>query len=93
MTIDAIVGGALMNKPYPEACTLIEDMAQSHYRSGTERTSVEKKETKGGMHEVSCLDHMKAQMNVLAQKVESLTINPTVAIDAVQPGCEICGTR
>lgn len=32
MTIDADVDGALMNKPYPEACTLIEDMAQNHYQ-------------------------------------------------------------
>jgi hypothetical protein len=30
MTIDAAAGGALMNKPYPEASALIEDMAQNH---------------------------------------------------------------
>ena len=36
MTIDAFTGGALMNKPYPEACALIEDMAQNHYQWGTE---------------------------------------------------------
>lgn len=45
------------------------------------------------MHEVSCLDHMKAQMNALAQKVESLTINPTTTIIGVQPKCEICRTQ
>ena len=39
MTIDAAAGGALMNKPYPEACDLIEDMAQNHYQWGTERAS------------------------------------------------------
>lgn len=46
MTIDDAVGGALMNKPYPEACALIKDMAQNHYQWGTERASVERKETK-----------------------------------------------
>jgi hypothetical protein len=30
MTIDAAAGGALMNKPYPKASALIEDMAQNH---------------------------------------------------------------
>jgi hypothetical protein len=30
MSIDAAAGGALMNKPYPEACDLIEDMTQNH---------------------------------------------------------------
>ncbi|XP_050914870.1 uncharacterized protein LOC127129789 [Lathyrus oleraceus] len=39
MTIDAAAGGAFMNKPYLEACALIEDMAQNHYRWGTERAS------------------------------------------------------
>lgn len=60
MTIDDAAGGTLMNKPYPKACALIGDMAQNHYKWGTERRLVEKKETKGGMHEVSCLDHIKA---------------------------------
>ncbi|XP_050884395.1 uncharacterized protein LOC127087542 [Lathyrus oleraceus] len=40
MTIDAAASGALMNKPYPEACALIEDMAQNHYQWGTEQASV-----------------------------------------------------
>lgn len=66
MTIEAAIGGALMNKPYPKAYALIEDMVQNHYQWGTKQTSVEKKETMGGMHEFSCLYHMKAQMNSLA---------------------------
>lgn len=46
MSIDAVVDDALMNKPYPEACALIEDMTQNHYQLGTKRASVEKKKTK-----------------------------------------------
>lgn len=92
MTIDATAGGALMNKPYPKACALIKDMPQNHYQWGTESTHVEKKETKGGIYEVSSLDYMNAKVDVLAQKVESLVINPTAIIVAVQPECKICGT-
>lgn len=32
VSIDAAVGGALMNKAYLDACALIEDMAQNHYQ-------------------------------------------------------------
>lgn len=92
MTIDAAAGGALMNKPYPKACALIEDMAQNYYQWGTEHTQVKKKETKRGIYEVSNLDHVDAKMDALTQKVESLVINPTTTVVAVQPECEICGT-
>ena len=37
MSIDAAAGGVLMNKPYPDACALIEDMAQNHAQGGLER--------------------------------------------------------
>ena len=60
MTIDVVADSALKNKPYPDACGLIEDMAQNHYQWGMEYASVEKKETKWGMYEVSSLDHMNA---------------------------------
>lgn len=66
MTIDASAGGALMNQPYPEACTLIKDMAQNHYQWGTKQASVEMRETKGGIYEVSCLDHMNSKMDAIA---------------------------
>lgn len=92
MTTDAAVGGALMNKPYPEACALIEDMTQNHYQWGTERFEVKKEETKGGIYEVKSLNHMNAKMDALAQKVESLVINPIATITAIKPECKICGT-
>ena len=40
LTIDAAVGGALMDKPYNKAYQLIESMTQNHYQWGSERTSV-----------------------------------------------------
>lgn len=90
MSIDVAAGGALMNKPYPDACALIEDMAQNHYKWESERASVEKRETKRGIHEVNCMDMMKAKMDALALKVEHMSANPTavVAVD-----CEIYGTK
>lgn len=36
MTIDASVGGALINKPFDEAYQLIKDMAHNYYQWGTE---------------------------------------------------------
>ncbi|XP_050909196.1 uncharacterized protein LOC127122967 [Lathyrus oleraceus] len=92
MTIDAAASGALIIKPYPKACTLFEDVAQNHYQWGTKNAQVEKKETEGGIYEVSSLDHMNAKMDALTQKVESLVINPTTIVASVQPGCKIYGT-
>ena len=37
MTLDAVAGGALMNKPFNDAYALIEDMTQNHYQWGSER--------------------------------------------------------
>ena len=91
MTIDAAAGGALMNKPYPEACALIEDMAQNHYQWGAKRAPVEKKEAQGGIHEISSIDMMQAKMDALALKVEHMSNPATVA--AVHPECEIYGTQ
>ena len=83
MTINVVVGGALMNKSYPKACALIEDMAQNHYQWGTEHAQVDKKEAKWGIYEVSSLDHMNAKMDALAEKVKSLVIKPTATVAAI----------
>jgi hypothetical protein len=92
MTINAAAGGALMNKPYPEASALIEDMAQNHQSWGVERATVEKKEAQGGVHELSSIDMMQAKMDALALKVEHMCINSNTAA-AVSSDCEICGTK
>ncbi|KAK2457130.1 hypothetical protein QL285_004433 [Trifolium repens] len=91
LTVDAAAGGALMDKPYQEAYQLIENMAQNHYQWGSERAAIEKSNTKGGMYEVSGIDHVNAKVDALTQKIESLTLAPTAAVAAVQPNCELCG--
>ncbi|XP_039687866.1 uncharacterized protein [Medicago truncatula] len=92
MTIDAAAGGALMDKPFKEAYELIQNMAQNHYQSGSERTPVEKSQSKGGMHEVSNLDHMNAKVDALFHKLDNLKIAPPATVAAVTPNCEIWGT-
>ncbi|XP_058766949.1 uncharacterized protein LOC131640578 [Vicia villosa] len=92
MSIDAAAGGALMNKPYPDACALIEDMAQNHAQWGIERATVEKKESHGGKHEISCMDMMNAKMDALALKVENMSQNPTI-VAVIQSECELCGPK
>ncbi|MCH97087.1 hypothetical protein A2U01_0018080, partial [Trifolium medium] len=92
MTIDAAAGGTLMNNPFNDAYGLIEDMAQNHYQWGSERAPVEKSQPRGGMYEVSSLDHLNAKFDAFTQKIDSLSINPAATVAAVTPGCELCGT-
>ncbi|CAJ2644607.1 uncharacterized protein LOC123896171 [Trifolium pratense] len=93
MTIDAAAGGALMDKPYNQAYQLIESMAQNHYQWGNERTTVEKSQTKGGMYEVSELDLVKAKLEALTQKMESMTTTPVATVAATISNCELCGIQ
>ncbi|CAJ2641624.1 unnamed protein product [Trifolium pratense] len=93
MTIDAAAGGALMDKPYNQAYQLIESMAQNHYQWGNERTSVEKPQTKGGMYEVKELDLVKAKLEALTQKMESMTTTPAATMAATISNCELCGIQ
>ncbi len=91
LTIDAAAGGALMDKPYQEATQLIENMAQNHYQWGSERAAIEKSQQKGGMYEVSGIDHVSAKVDALSQKLDSLTLPPAATVAAIQPNCELCG--
>ncbi|CAJ2633013.1 unnamed protein product [Trifolium pratense] len=93
MTIDAAAGGALMDKPYNQAYQLIESMAQNHYQWGNERTTVEKPQTKGGMYEISNMDHINAKLDALTQKIESLTNEPKAIVAATIQNCELCGAQ
>ena len=92
MIVDAVAGGALMNKNYTAAYALIEDMAQNHYQWTNERaiiaSSPSKKEV--GMYEISSLDHLAAKVNALTQKFEKM--NTSVVTPApILPPCEVCG--
>lgn len=62
LIIDVVMGGALMEKPYADAYALIKSMAQNHYQWGSERTVVKKPPMKGGMYEISSLDHVNAKV-------------------------------
>jgi len=92
MTVDAAAGGALMNKSYTEAYTLIENMAHNHYQWTNERaitaSSPSKKEA--GIYEVSTLDHLAAKDDALTQKFEKMNVS-VVTPTPVSPPCEICG--
>jgi len=92
MIVDAAASGALTNKNYTEAYTLIEDMAQNHYQWTNERavttSSPSKKEA--GMYEVSTLDHLAAKVDALTQKFEKMNVS-VVTPTPVSPYCEICG--
>jgi hypothetical protein len=82
-----------MDKPYNEAYQLIESMAHNHYQWGSKRTSIEKPPTKGGMYELSSLDHVNAKVDALTQKIDNLTITPATTVAAVAPNYEICGVQ
>ncbi|WJX45921.1 hypothetical protein P8452_32768 [Trifolium repens] len=93
MTVDAAAGGALMDKAYSEAYQLIESMAQNHYQWGSERTTMEKPQTKGGMYEISGIDHVNAKLDALTKKLESLTTTPAATVAATTQNCEVCGVQ
>lgn len=62
------------------------------HKNITNRELIEKKETKGSIYEVNGLYHINAKMDALAQKVESLVINPTANIASIRLRCKIYGT-
>jgi len=72
MTINVVAEGALMYNPLNDVYALIEDMAQNHYRWGSERTPIEKTKPNGGMYEVIDFDHMNAQVDALYQRLDNL---------------------
>jgi len=90
--VDATAGGALMNKNYTKAYTLIEDMAQNHYQWTNERaitaSSPSKKEA--GMYEISTIDHLAAKVDALAKKLEKINVSAVTPTNA-SPPWEICG--
>lgn len=91
LNLEAAVGGTIMDKPFEEAYKLIKNMAQNHYQWGGECISVEKSQPKGGMYEVSGIDHVNAKVDALTQKIESLTITPAATMAAVALCCDLCG--
>jgi hypothetical protein len=68
-------------------------MAQNHYQWGSERTTVEKSQTKGGMYEISSIDLINAKLDALTKKLESLTTAPAATAAATTQNCEVCGVQ
>lgn len=44
---------------------------------------------KGGMYELSGLDHMSAKVDALTQKIDNLTITHVATVTVVTPNCVI----
>jgi len=90
--VDAVAGGALMNKAYTSAYALIEGMTQNHYQWTSERditaSSPSKKEA--DMYEISSLDHLAAKVDTLTQNFDIMNIS-VVTPAPVSPPCEVCG--
>ena len=82
-----------MDKPYHDAYQLIQIMTQNHYQWGSDRTIMEKSQTKGGVYEVSSLDQINAKVEALTKKIENLTTTPAATVAAVAPTCDLCGVH
>ncbi|MCI67675.1 retrotransposon gag protein, partial [Trifolium medium] len=48
---------------------------------------------KGGMYEISSIDHINAKLDALTQKIEGLTTAPTATVAATTQNCELCGVQ
>jgi len=70
ITVDAAVGGALMNKDFTTAYALIKDMALNHYQWTDERalTISSPFEKEASMNEISSFDHLSDKVDSLSQK-------------------------
>ena len=69
MTVDAVVGGALMRKDRGEAYELLEEMASNDYQWQTERATPEKV---AGMHGSNDITTIHVQISSLGKQVGAL---------------------
>jgi len=89
--VDTVAGGALMNKTYTSAYSLIEDMAQNQYQWTSEKdiTASSPSKQEAGMYEISSIDHLAAKVDALTQKIDKINTS-VVTPTPVSPHCEIC---
>jgi len=95
MNVDAVAGGALMNKTYIGAYALIEDMTQNYYQWTSERVVTvvappPSKKQDAGMSKVSTLDHLSTKVDTLFQKIDKLSVS-VVTPTPFSPPYEVCG--
>lgn len=77
--LDASSGGVLLSLSYNEVEALIEKMATNSYSLPTERASAQKK---GGIHEVSEITSLSAQVATLTKMIKELGQSDAPASDA-----------
>lgn len=92
-------GGALMNSPQDVAYNLIEDMAKNHHSWGSMwQVSAKSTPKTSGLYEVNVFDHINTKVDIIYQKIDSLSIALSThvipdLIAYVSPStiyCEIC---
>jgi len=85
-TIDAAVGGTLMNDLEDEACNLIEEMTLNNFQWSSKRYQPK---WVGGKLEVDALTFLSAEVDAMTQRLDC--INGNIVNSSVPPPCEICG--
>jgi len=85
-TIDAILGGTLMNKK-DEAYNLIEKMVPNNYQWSNERSQPKRV---GGMLALDAISTLSAKVDVMSQRLERLNFN-SINLSTPSPSCEIYG--
>ena len=90
ITVDAAVGGALMNKDFTTAYALIEDMALNHYHWTDEKTLTvsSPSEKEAGMNEISSFNHLSAKVDALSKQFDN--ISAVIPTSVLSP-CGACG--
>jgi len=86
-TIDATVGGTLMNKTKDEAYNLIKEMALNNFQWSTERGQPK---WVGCKLEVDPLTSLSAKVDATTQRLDQINVN---TVNSIAPSpCEICGS-
>lgn len=87
LTVDAAVGGALMNKDFTTAYALIKNMALNLFQWTEEKATIDPSPSKkeAGMDETSSIDYLSTKVNALSQRLDRMS-TPTFS-----PPCETCG--
>ncbi|XP_050916627.1 uncharacterized protein LOC127131756 [Lathyrus oleraceus] len=78
---NAASSGDLMNSPQDVAYNLIEEMAKNHRSQGSVRQVVVKSTPKtGDLNEINVFDHMNDKVDDIYQKIDILSISPSIPV-------------
>lgn len=86
MIINVAGGGGLTNKDFDDAYALVEEMERHHNLQGSEHGSVDEILKKGGLYNVSVLDHINAKVDAYFKN--NISVN---YLAHSIPTCKICG--